>query len=153
MPFDTRKFMAANFEPRTREVTIFSSALADFFDKDEKPVFVVRGLTAAEMARSQEAAERTRSYETLIQSLTNNSEQIEIIKETLGISTDDPRAYRIRLEQVVLGSVSPKLDITQVVKIAHTSGGDFASLSLAIMELSGEGMQLKKLSTSGDESK
>lgn len=135
---DMREFMRADLKPRTEDVEV--AALAPWND-GVAPTFVVRGLDGPELARVREAAEKHRNIGATIEALVGGTdkEKIAAMRETMGIGDDLPEDYAKRLEMLVLGTVSPKLDLPAALKIAASFAVHFYHLTNRITELTGQG--------------
>ena len=143
MGFDLAKFEAARLEDRTEVVSV--PELKEFFDDPSKSDWTVKALDAIELAEAREAKQRNRSLETLITGLmsTQSEDKAQAIKETLGISNEvAPDDYVWRVAVLRLGSVDPKLDEGQAVRIGKAHSVVFQKLTNKIVELSGQGMKL-----------
>lgn len=153
MGFDIKAFDNAKFEDRTAEVPV--PDLKDFFDEDSDPVFVVRGLTGEELARCHEAADRSKTIDSVVQALgsTGSADKIDAMRELLGVSETVPVDLAKRLEQFAIGTVSPGLDHTQAVRFAEVWPVEFYQITNKIMELTGQGRQIAKKKDSGGTAK
>jgi transcription antitermination factor NusA-like protein len=138
--------MATKFEARTESIKV--AALSDFFGESD-PVWVVRGLTASELARTIEASSKHKSIDQVIKAIGQNDASIAELREALGISDDTPQDIAKRLEQIVIASVEPKIDITNAVKMAECFPVEFYQITNTIVMLTGLGMDVKKLQPSG----
>ena len=149
MGFDLKKFKNAEFQARTEEVRV--DGLAEFFEEGEEPVFTVRGLTAEEVARTNEAASRNTSWSQIMEAMasSNAQERVGAIKQMLGITADVPEDIAKRHEQLTLGSVDPDLDHETVVRLAENCPIEFYTLTNKIMELTGLGANPVKKKGSG----
>jgi hypothetical protein len=142
MPFDLQRFAQADFAPRTQAVPV--PGLKAFFGKDDKPEFVVRGLTAAQLHQAIDAKQRQASVHSVVEAIANSTAKASEIKKALGLSTDMPGEIVKRLEMLVAGSVSPVLDMPTAVKLAETFPVEFLSITSTIAELTGQGFDLVK---------
>jgi len=156
MEFNTTKFDEARFKDRTEAMPV--PELADFFDEpdedkpeDSKPKYewVVRGLTASEMAEAKEAQNANRSIESLIEGIlsTENDEKVQAVKEAFGITQSkggdtNPDDYVYRLSVLKQGSVNPVIDQAQAVKVSETYPITFYKLTNKIIQLTGMGKLL-----------
>lgn len=172
MAFNKNAFMKAQFQPRTTDVDVL--ALAGYFDDltDEQNAWVamtpmerlkfvnnggekqiipwlVRGQTSSEICRAMEASLNQDKLETVVEAIAANANQKDSIKTALGISDSTPKDIVKRLEQLVVCSVSPEIDLPFAVKLAETFPIEFYQITNKITELTGLGMDLKKPSTSG----
>lgn len=149
MAFDKKAFLKAKFEPRTEVLTI--PALRGFFDAGEEPKFVVRGLDVYEFAAVKEAKLKSKNVDNLINILANEPAQIEALREAVGVvSNDVPGELASRLEALKLGLVEPEMDQQMVVVFAKRFPIDFWVISQKVLELTGMGMEIKKLPPSGE---
>ena len=148
MPFNMAGFMKAKFEPRTAEVRV--PKLKDWFGEDEEPIIKVKGLDATEYARIQQIRVRHANAEAVIRALTNQAEQIEVLKETIGLIDDEtPEDYAKRLETLVIGCIEPEFTLAQAQTFAQRFIIDFYVITNKIYELTGLGMDVKKPQPSG----
>jgi len=148
--FNLDKFSQAQFTPRQEEVSL--PALGDFFDGD--PVWVVRGLTANEIAKANDSSTRSDQMDSLIKAITSASKikQVEEFRKAFGVTEDVNKEVIKRIEHLVLGSVSPKIEMPIAVKLAETFPIEFYDLTNKIMRLSGMGMEAEKPKPSGETS-
>ena len=142
MPFDLDRFERAKFAPRQQNVPV--EALADFFAEGEAPVWVVRGLSANELHRAMEAATRQKSVEAVVRAIAAGGDQVQAVRQALGLTADTPGEIAKRLEMLVMGSVAPKLELPTAVKLAEAFPVEFLSLTNTITELTGKGSDLVK---------
>lgn len=142
MPFNAEKFRAANYEQRTEEIKV--PALAHFFDKDEKPVWVVRGLSASEVFRSMEAGNTQKTIDDVLTSIETNESKRDQLREVLGVDLDLSAEFVRKLHLFILGSAAPKVerDVALLIEKRHPS--EFLLICNTINALSGQGMVLKK---------
>ena len=139
MAFQARKFEAAKWQPRTAKVKL--AALADWFDEGDEPEFEVRGLTATEVAKSNEVTDQSDKIKAVIEALTtkNQSKQKEAFRNIFGFGDDTPSDIMKRVMMIEMGSVNPKLEQSTVVKLAEVAPIEFYQLSNKITELTGLG--------------
>jgi hypothetical protein len=145
MGFDFERFERAAFRPR--EETLTFPALKDFFAEGEAPEFVVRGLSAAELSRAEEAKQRSKTLSVLMEVISqpgNKGDQVKELRKALGLSDDDvPTEMKKRLEMLVMGSVSPKMGMPVAVKLAENFPVEFMQLTHAITRLTGMGSEIE----------
>jgi len=142
MSFDIKKFKKTKFEPRTETISVPS--LAEFFSEENKPEFVVRGLTGEEFARVREAQAKYKNVSALVEALAgaNQKEKIEAINESLGIGAEGlPEDMVRRLEMIQHGSVEPEIDLEAARKIFQVAPVTAYEITNKIQELSGQGMK------------
>jgi len=153
MGFDLKAFEKTQYTRRTVKVEV--PELAAFFDKDEKPVFVVQNLEAAEIAKVEVSGQSNEKMVELVKHLFagTDPEKIDAIKEIAGLHADLEPAYIQCLTRVEMGVIEPKFNRQNVVKIAAISQDAFYRLNRKIKELSGQGSELGKLQTSSSKSK
>lgn len=150
MAFNTNKFDNSSFQDRTKNVPV--KAMKDFFDDDEKPEFTIRGLTGAEIGKSNEAQENNKNMNGILSAVVaaSGKEKAEGIQALLGINEDDVPGDVVRRQELFfLGLVEPKLDRSQVVKISEVYPVDFFNITNEILKLSGQGKTLGKPKASG----
>ena len=137
MPFSADKFQRAAFEPRTETVEI--PALAEFFGPEEKPEFQVRGLTASELHKAMEAGARNKSVDAVVKAISTSKDQIAAIRAAIGLSADTPGEIAKRIEMMVAGCVTPKVDHAIAAKLAEVCPVEFYDLTNRITNLTGQG--------------
>lgn len=142
MGFDAAKFERAEFKPRTEAVQV--PALAAFFDEGEPASWTVRGLSASELHRAMEAGKRQGSVEAIVRAISSGGDQAQALRRALGLSADTPGEIAKRLEMLVMGSVSPKVELPVAVKLAEAFPVEFLALTNTITELTGKGAELGK---------
>ena len=142
MPFDLERFERSKFAFRQQSVPV--EALADFFAEGESPVWVVRGLSANELHRAMEAATRQKSVEAVVRAIAAGGDQVQAVRQALGLTADTPGEIAKRLEMLVMGSVAPKIELPAAVKLAEAFPVEFLSLTNTITELTGKGSDLVK---------
>lgn len=142
MTFDLAKFERAKFEPRTESVTV--AGLSDFFKEGSEPVFVVRGVTASELHNATEASKRNTAVEAVVSALASKQEQVQAIRDALGMAGSTPGEVARRLELLVAGCITPKLTLPAAVKLAEAFPVEFLELTNRIIILTGQGGCLVK---------
>lgn len=152
---DLQKFL--NESLSSREATIEVPELKDFFGK-EKPKWVVRGLTAAELGRANEAADRGQeNIKALVDAMAGNGDKAEALRKTMGISDKEtPSDISRRIEMLSAGSVSPELGPENrdvAVKLAESFPTVFFNLTNRILSLTGQGAEVGKRKASGKNQK
>jgi hypothetical protein len=148
---DIGKFIQAKYSARTEDVKV--PDLSEYFADDAPAVWTVKGLTAVEVAKTKLAYDRTETARALIGALANNPDKIEAVTTALGLTgTDVPQDVSRRIESLMLGSVSPKIDPDSrdaVVKLAETFPVIFYELTNKIDALTGQGQEPGKPKPSG----
>lgn len=149
MPFNADKYLTQKFEPRTEAVPVPS--LQEYFEKDEEPVWIVRGLDGREIGRANEvAAKQSVSIEVLEGLLTAHNSQIKDgIKALIGRSDKMPEDTAKRIEHLMYCSVDPKCDLDLALKINKAHPTTFLTITNTILKLTGLGMQPGKPTPSG----
>lgn len=137
MSFDSEKFGRAQYEARTEVVTI--PALAEFFGPGEAPAITVRGLTASELHKAMEAGQRGKQVDAVVKAIASQKDQIAAIRQALGLSADTPGEIAKRIEMLVSGSVTPKLDHATAAKLAEVFPVEFYDITNRITTLTGQG--------------
>lgn len=155
MPFDTRGFMATSFQPRTADIKV--EQLEDFFDEGEEPSFKIRGLTAHELAKANEAEAKAKNLKAMVGALESmtKEEQLKTFKDSIGLSDDTPADLAKRLELFCLGVVEPEgLQIDVAVRVATVAPIEFYQITTEILRLTGQGQEAeKKQKSSGSKTK
>ncbi|MDR5867302.1 hypothetical protein [Halomonas koreensis] len=148
MEFDISKFTGATFTPREEDVQV--PGLKAFFtgepEKDDKgnpkpPVWRVRGLKGAELAKANEAVEMNRNRSAIAEALASGKDQkiTEALRELIGNGEKVPDDTAKRIEMLTLGSVSPECSGQLAVKLAEAFPIEFTQLTNKIMQLTGLG--------------
>lgn len=147
--FDSERFKNTTFCDRTGTVEL--KGLAEFFGEGEKAEFVVRGLTAVELGRANEASARERDVAAVVEAIASpdKQEKVEAIRELLGVSDEVPTDTAKRHELLVLGSVSPEIDHELAVLLAERYPIEFYQLTNKISQLTGLGRVPGKQNGSG----
>jgi len=151
MPFDAKAFAQAKLAPRTRAVPV--PDLAGWFEEGEEPVWVVRSLSANEIAKIREAETRNKREAALLEAITQGSKS-EIVRElqaTLGRGPDTRPDLARRLETLALGSLEPACSEELAVRLGQHFPVTLYQLTDAIMELSGRGSDVEKKPESSGE--
>lgn len=144
MPFNVDRFESQEFQPRTRDVVLPS--LKAFFDKDEKPVFTVRGLNSNELHRAVNASQSNKQVANIVSAIAESGDQAAAIRKAIGLGEEVPGEVSKRMEMLKCGLVSPELGMGQVVKFAETFPIEFMQLTNDITELTGLGYEEVKRS-------
>lgn len=144
--FLSDKFQEAKFEPRTETVEVPS--LAEFFAGGVKPAFTVRGLTAAELHRANDAGTRQNAVDTIVKAIASQKAQVDDIRKALGMTADTPGEIAKRMEMFVQGCVTPKVTHADVAKIATVCPVEFYEITNKIVVLTGQGSSRVKLQPS-----
>jgi len=127
MPFDIKRFEKVKFDDRTEAVSV--PDLKEWFGEGEAPEIIVRGLTGPEIARANEEAI----------SSADASEKIEAVKAAFGLDDRVPDEIARRVEQLKIGSVSPKFDQMQAVKFFEVFPVEAYMVTNTINRLTGKG--------------
>ena len=148
---DLQKFLSAQLAPRQSTVDV--PELAAWFGK-EPAAWTVRGLTAAELSRANQAADRgLDNARAMVAALAGDGDKAAAIRTAMGLSNDDvPGDISRRIEMLAAGSVAPLLggDNRDVaVKLAETFPTVFYQLTNAITNLTGQGAEVGKPKRSG----
>jgi hypothetical protein len=148
---DLQKFMSAQVKAREADVSV--PALSSFFEKGKKPVWRVRGLTAAELGRAREVHDRSENMRSMIRAMSGDGDKAEEIRKTLGLSPDEvPKDVSQRIEMLAAGSVDPVIGDEHrdvIVRLAEHYPVQFYELTNKIHELTGAGAELGKPKSSG----
>lgn len=134
--------------PRTEIIPV--PLLADYFDKDKKPEFTVRGLTGAEFGRCEESANRQEEKIKMAAALIGGDADAKA--EALKQSADGPKipdSVSKRIEMLAIACVEPKLEHSDAVLISEDFPIEFYQLTNAINRLTGAGRVLGKPKVSG----
>lgn len=149
---DVDRFLSETLAPRQESIKV--PALSAFFEKGEKPVWVVRGLTAHELGRAKQASERrSEDLKALVEALVGKGDKAQALRKQLGLDEGEtPEDVTYRIEQLVAGSVDPPIGPDRrdiAVKLAEAFPGIFYLLTNRIQSLTGQGAELGKPKPSG----
>jgi hypothetical protein len=145
---DLNKYRNERRAPRTDQVEV--KGLAPYFAEDRMPLFKVRGLTAAELDRAREAAQRQRDTVKIAGALIggDGDAKAEALRELMA-GPEVPDKTATEIEILHLGCVDPVLQHSDAVLISEDFPIEFGLLVKKILTLTGAGRQLGKPSASG----
>jgi len=140
MAFEQGRFMAEKFEPRTIAVPV--PELKQWFDKNDKPTWTVRGLTGIEIAKTNEIIGKRSVSSAIMEGLLTMkaSEVKEAITKLVGRGDEIPEKAAMQIEHLVTASVDPVCDEDLAVRLCKTFPTVFILLCQNILALSGQGM-------------
>ncbi len=143
MGFDLEKFRSAQYEHRKEAVPV--PDLGYMFDGDDKPEWVVRGLTAAELQQCTEASKGQEAASLIMSALmdaalSRNQKEVKI-REALGLSTGEvPGEIKKRMEMLVRGSITiENLTLADTALLQERHPIEFMTLTNKIVQLTGQG--------------
>jgi hypothetical protein len=142
------KYRSERRAPRTEKITI--KQLAPYFDEGTEPVFTVRGLSAAELGRCKEAAQRQRDVAKMAAALVGGDSDAKAgaLRE-LAEGPEVPDDVCQRIEMLAAACVDPELEHSDAVLISEDFPTEFYQLTNAILKLTGAGRELGKPNASG----
>jgi len=142
--FDSKRFMSTHFTAREEDIPV--PDMKDFFEPKEKPVWRVRGLTGYELGHVNQAAERNRNMDAILDGIASSvaASKADAIRKLIGDKDEVPDDVARRIEMLVIGSVAPEADIGMAVKICKHFPIEFYQLTQAISRLTGQGGATKK---------
>lgn len=142
--FDVNGFMRAELKHRTEAVPV--PAMKSFFPEDATPEIVVRGMSATEIAKANEAEARNSMLSAMAKAMVKpgkgSKEQVDQIRAAIGLAGEVPGELAKRIEMLTMCSVSPELPQNAVVKLAEKFPVEFYALTNKITELSGQGAEV-----------
>ena len=141
---DIQKFLNATLTQRRAEVTV--PELAAWFAPGAAPVWTVRGLSAAELSRANQAAERgLDNVRAMVAAMAGEGDKAAAIRQAMGLSDEEvPGDVSRRIEMLAAGSVAPALGADNrdvAVKLAETFPTVFYQLTNHIINLTGQGAE------------
>lgn len=141
------KYRSERRAARTEQVKV--PQLAAYFEKAE-PLLTVRGLSAAELGRCKEAAQRNRDTLAMASALFGGDGQAKAdALKKLAQGPDVPDDICQRIEMLALGCVDPALQHGDAVLLSEDFPTEFYQLTNAILRLTGVGRVLGKPNASG----
>jgi len=145
--FDHKKFMKASFTPREEAVAV--PDLAEYFADGTQPLWRVRGLTGHELGQVNEAKDRSKNIEAVLEALVSDkpAEKKDALCAVLGMDGSTPVDIVRRLELLKIGSVDPKCDHDLAVRLCTYFPVEFMLLTNKITQLTGQGATVKKKQT------
>lgn len=150
MGFDAKRFMQERFEPRKESIPV--PFLKPFFEKDETPVWKIRGLTGPEYGRVNEAPGRNAAIAQIAEELFSgiSKKQAAAIRSLVGgTENETPEDVAKRLEMLVIGSVDPECDLELAIKFCKVAPIQFWNVTNRISILTGQGHVPGKQKPSG----
>jgi hypothetical protein len=142
--FNKDKFLTTEFEQNIAKVPV--PQLKEFFDDEDNPVWIVRGLTGHELGKVNEAAQRNRTIGAILDGIISPEikEKVDALKAIIGLTDDTPDDIARRIEMLVIGSVDPKIDHETAVRISEYHPTRLYELTNTIILLGGQGALIKK---------
>lgn len=138
MTFDVAAFRKARFTQRETEVTLKALKAAGFGDGK----FRIRGLTAAELAEAESAADKSKMLSRVVERLAGSDEdKVAALLDGIGLGGDTPAVLAKKITHIQTGVIEPAMDISDVVKLGETFPIEFGMLANAIYDLTGKGQQ------------
>jgi len=139
--FDVKRFESAQFKERTGEVPVTNSDLLEFYPPGTKPMLLVRGVTAMELAQAEHFVKMNEDArrESALSGL--GTEAIDALRKLLRVHLGDdvPDQHVKMLHLVHIGMIKPKLEYEQVLKFATAFPVEFRAAFMKITELTGRG--------------
>jgi len=144
MGFNSNQFTKQKFEHKTEKLKV--EVLADWFGKDEEPIWEVRSLTGSEFVKAQEAQAKNKNLAVLAEALVAGSDKdkVKALKQMVGTTDDVPGELAKRMEMLVFGTVNPEIDMTVAIKLAEYFPSDFMILTNKIINLTSLGSDMVK---------
>lgn len=143
--FDTKRFMNTQFIPREEDVPV--PDLKDFFEEGEKPVWRVRNISGQEMGVVNETVQNNRKALVSVIEKMFATMSVKDAEKVSGMVTDPDRVtdeMAKRLEMLVLGSVSPEVNMDMAIKLCRVRCVEFFDITNTINRLTGLGHEAKK---------
>ena len=140
MAFDADKFLNTKYRDRTAEVPV--PELKKYFPDNETPVWIVRGLTAEEIAWANDEVGRNRDISAIVTALASplSNEKAGAVKDLIGLSKDTvPGDIVKRISHLISASVDPACSRELAVKLGRDHSILFFKITNTILELSGKG--------------
>ena len=146
--FDARRFTQTPLAPRTAELAV--AELRPFFGPDDPLVWTVRGLTGDEIARANEATDRTAKLRAAMEAMLQaGAARKDAFAALLGTGDDVPDDLIKRYEHLIAGSVNPPCDRELAIKLFAAFPVVAFQLTNKILELTGLGADPGKAPGSG----
>lgn len=142
MPFDAEAFARAPLQRRRQTVPV--PGLAAWFGEGEPAEFEVQGLTASELQRCFDAGKRHDNLGDVLKAIADGGDKVQLLRKAIGLSDDVPGEIAKRMEMLVVGSVSPRIELQTAVRLAEAFPVEFMELTNTITGLTGRGFDLGK---------
>lgn len=144
MGFAADRFVSARAQARTESIAV--PDLKDWFEPDEPPVWVVRGLSANDLVRADAAKESRRRESALVEALQSGAhgEIVRNLQAVLGRGDEVEPDMARRVEILVAGSVDPACSVELAVRLGEHFPVVFFQLTNAILTLTGRGSDVEK---------
>jgi len=154
MAFDSKKFCEIPFKDRTETVEV--PELKCFFGEEEPAEWVLKCISASEVATARDHVKNAKNKENLVNSLFQNKipeTLLNELKEKTGIPRSDGKVHPeviFRKALLMFASVSPKCDETTALILAKNYPEIFDNLSNKALVLIGQGQLPGELNCSGE---
>jgi hypothetical protein len=151
--FDLQRFSGDCRSLAPRQARISVPDLAHWFTDAADPVWIVRGLTGAEIAKANDAASRTRLFAATVEALASaaHSDQADALKSLMGADGEPPEDLAKRFDHLTFGSVEPAISRENAVMLFAVFPVVAFQITNKILELTGLGPDLGKLQHSTPE--
>lgn len=146
---DLDKYRSERRAPRTEQIPV--PHLASYFKENQKPEFIVRGLTAAEFGRCEEASDRQEEKMKMAAALIGGDADAKA--EALKQSADGPEipdSVSKRIEMLAIACIKPELQHGDAVLLSEDFPIEFYRITNVITKLTGAGRVLGKPNASGE---
>lgn len=153
MPFDVKKYKNTTFVHREFDFPL-PPVFKEFFDKEDKLVWRIRGLTGQELGFVSENASRNKNIASMMEAISEGSYQklVKMYRELAGADKDKvPQKIAEAMEQLVIASVYPVADLELIVLLCTRAAETFLNMSLKVNALTSGGMVPGKQKGSGKE--
>lgn len=146
MGFDVEAYTAEKFEDRTLEFPV--PDLKSWFGPEDKLVFLLRGLTGAELAIVREHLERRRDAQKLLSEAEGKglpAAKVDAARVLLGmVGGNIPEEHARYIYVVSMGCVEPVITEAASVQLGKNHPIEFRAIAMAILGLTGQGRVAKK---------
>lgn len=146
MKFNAEKFKSTAFKDNTKSVAV--PGLKSFFTFDEgedgsAPVWVVRGMTGIESAKTRQAVTENENLEAVVQAMGTGvmKDKVEAIRKLAGLQNEEdvPGDIVRRYSMLTQASVDPVCDYPTAIKLAENKPEEFYLLTNTILALTSSG--------------
>ena len=149
IPFDISAFSREKYEPREAEISFKIPVPGSGSPEPVEQVFVVKGLTAEELAKIDQIVDNNKNLQALLDAVVRADSgdikaRLDAIKDLAGMSNDVPASHVKKLAIFRAGCVNPEFGQADAVKFAKVHPIEFIIISNKIYELTGLGQQVKK---------
>ena len=147
MPFDAKKYTKEERRARTGAVEV--PALSDYFDEGEEALWQTRGISGYEYLELKNSIGDPETISAAITAIAGFGDQVEAVKQMLGIMPDLTENDRLNMLLFVAGSVDESINFELAKRILNDHFTTYCRIVSSIDQLTGIGFVPGKPGRSG----